>query len=268
MKTEKNPIIEKLVNLSYTKGLYKFFTKTCAAVFLFVISILEKCNDTVSGKNARELVKSLWIVNHMKRKLEGISSISTSVHDNCVCAALRKLKDCICQKCYAYNQQSFQNGLREHNIINGIILRNVLIPVCAFKTLIILFPYLRIESFGDVANVTQARNYLRIIKAFPEKRCAIWSKTLPIWKQAIDIEGKPKNTTFVLSSRYINKPIAATILENYSFIDHIFTVYTKSYAKKHNIIINCGGRKCLECILSKKACYYRNTELYINELLK
>ena len=142
-----------------------------------------------------------------------------------------------------------------------------------FKALFLVFPYLRIESFGDVANVIQARNYIRIIKAFPEKRCAIWTKNIAIWDTAFKAEGgKPKNTTFVLSSPYMNKPVSRTILENFPFIDHVFTVYDKKYAKQHNIKINCGGRKCMECIIKKINCYYRvnkdNDTFYINELKK
>jgi len=267
---EKQPIMADVVNWFYSKGLYEFFCKTTAKLFSIVFAILNAIADpfSVSGKQAAGLVSCLWIVNHYKRKLEGISSISSSVHDNCKCAAWRKVKDCICQLCYAFNQQAYQTGLKEHNIINGLILRNVLLPVKAFKALTIVFPYLRIESFGDVANVIQARNYIRIIKAFPRKRCAIWSKNLEIWKQAIDAEGKPDNTTFVFSSPYLNKQVSRTILERYSFIDHIFTVYTKKYAKEHNITINCGGRKCLECIRKKINCYFRNDTLYINELEK
>lgn len=269
---ERVPIIEKEINFSYSKGMYRIFTQTCAKLFAIVVAILSSAKGlqlvSCTGEKARALVSCLWIVHHNKRKLAGIDSISTSVHDNCICAAYRKIKDCICQLCYAFNQQAFQTGLREHNIINGLVLRNVLIPVSAFKALAFIYPYIRIESFGDVANVIQARNYLRIIKAFPGKRCAIWSKSAAIWDKAIKAEGKPKNTTFVLSSPYLNKPIAKTILENFPFIDHVFTVYTKSYARKNNIVINCGGRKCLDCILKKKACYYRNTEFYINELQK
>jgi len=271
-KAAKKPILEIMIDLFYTKGLYVFFTKTVAAVAAVAIAILtglhKENKESAEGKKAIQLVKCLWLVNHYKRKLAGIVSISSSVHDNCFCAAWRKIKDCICAKCYAYNQQAYQTGLKEHNILNGIILRNILIPVKAFKVLQIVFPYLRIESFGDIANVTQARNYLRIIKAFPRKRCAIWSKNIETWNKAINIEGKPENTTFVLSSPIVNKPYDITIIDKYPFIDHIFTVFTKAYAKKHNININCGGLKCITCIKAKKACYYRNTEIFINELKK
>ena len=238
MKPEnRKPIIETELNLSYTKGFYQFYTQSVAKLFAICAKILESAKLTLI--EFCKLVSCIWIVNHMANKLEGISSISSSVHDNCFCKAWRNLKNCICSHCYAHNQQSYQTGLKEHNILNGIILRNVLIPVKAFKTLIIIFPYLRIESFGDVANVIQARNYIRIIKAFPKKRCAIWTKNIPIWEQAIKEEGKPNNTTFVLSSPYLNKPYDKSFTDKYDFIDHVFTVYEKAYAKQNNIVINC-----------------------------
>ncbi|MBR5087960.1 MAG: hypothetical protein IK093_00885, partial [Ruminiclostridium sp.] len=73
---------------------------------------------------------------------------------------------------------------------------------------------------------------------------------------------------YVVSSPFLNKPIPMDIIEKYPEIDHVFTVYTKKYAKENGIKINCGGKKCMECILKKINCYFRNTEFYINELKK
>lgn len=266
---ERKPILQIEVNLQASKGNYTFFCKNISRLVLIALSILNKVKQNTS--DYLQLVSALWIVNHTANKLEGISSVSSSVHDNCFCKARQVIANCICKHCYAYNQQSYQTGLKERNILNGLILRNVLIPTKYFKLLKILFPYLRIESFGDVQNVTQARNYLRIIKAFPNKRCAIWSKNKEVYKKAIQLEGKPQNTSYVHSSLFLNKPDEINLKE-YPFIDHVFTVYEKAYAKEHNIIINCGGKKCLECIKAKKNCYYKtsakNNTFFINELKK
>ena len=270
METTKKPIFTENLELPETKGIYAIYTKSVLKLWVIALGILKTiktATDKLKKTEYDSLVHCLWIVNHMANKLEGICSISSSVHDNLFCKCRQKIADCICRFCYAYNQQSYQTGLKEHNILNGIILRNIIIPVSEFKKLLILFPYLRIESFGDVQNVIQARNYIRIIKAFPEKRCAIWSKNIETWKKAFEIEGKPKNTTFVFSSSFLNKPENIN-KDKYPFVDHVFTVYTKDFARKNNITINCGGKKCMECILAKKNCYYRNTEFYINELKK
>lgn len=263
----KNALLTEQINLKGTKGVYTWFCKSVLSLYVSVIGLLNQANETYTSAEYTIFVHALWIVNHMSNKLEGICSISSSVHDNCFCKARQAIKNCICSHCYAHSQQQRHTGLKEHNILNGIILRNVLIPVKFFKLLVIIFPYLRIESFGDTANVIQARNYIRIIKAFPGKRCAIWSKNIAIWEKAFTAEGKPKNTTYVHSSSFMNKPDNID-LSRYWFVDHIFTVYDKQYAKEHNIIINCGGKKCLECIKAKKNCYFRNNILFVNELLK
>lgn len=269
MDTNKKPAFSADVNLFYSKGIYTFFAGTVAKLAAIALAILSAAGSIVTGSAAASLVACLWIVHHNARKLEGIDSISSSVFDNCFCKAWRKVKDCICAHCYAYNQQARQGGLREHNTLNGLILRNVLIPVAAFRRLPIFSEYIRIESFGDVANVIQARNYIRIIKAFPGKRCAAWSKNLAIWDKALKAEGgKPANLTFVASSPYMNKPVSADVLAKYDFIDHVFTVYEKAYAIKNNIVINCGGKKCMTCILEKTGCYFRGNNFYINELKK
>lgn len=244
----------------------RIFCKSVAILFSIAFQIIDPGHKLTSADFHR-LVSCLWIVNHQARKLAGICSISTSVLDNAFCKARRCIEGCICQHCYAERQQEYQAGLAEHNLLNGYILRNVLIPVSAFKSLLFIFPYLRIESFGDVENVTQARNYLRIIKAFPRIRCAIWSKNIEIWRQAIAWEGMPKNATYIHSSSYINRAEDPD-QKVYWFVDHVFTVYTKAFAAQNNITINCGGKKCLDCIRARKNCYYRNTERFINELKK
>lgn len=262
---ERTPIKTVEVNLSYTKGVYNFFCKSTVLILNAIMQILTKAKITKS--DFENIVRNIWIVNHFSNKLEGICSISTSVHDNCFCKIKQAIKDCICAFCYAFNQQSYQTGLKEHNILNGFILRNVLIPVQAFKGLQLVFPYLRIESFGDVANITQARNYIRIIKANPKKRCVIFSKNILIWEEAFKLEGKPKNTTYVHSSFHVNK-VDNIDLKRFDFVDHVFTVFTKEFAKANNVVINCGGKKCLECIKKKTGCFLKTDVLYINELKK
>lgn len=269
----KNDVPMVSVRLPETKADYRFFCKGLYKVLAFVVDLLNqavKDLSYVADSVFVALVKSIWIVHHAALKLEGIDSISSSVIDNIICQCRRKIKDCICKSCYADSQQRRNFGLQEHNIINGIIFRNILIPVKFFRILPIFSKYLRVESFGDVMNVIQARNYIRIIKAFPDRRSAIWSKNIGIWEKAFKIEGKPANCTYIHSSGTVNQ--VDEFATEYEFVDHIFTVYDKAYAKKHNIIINCGGRKCMECIIKRKNCYYRvnknNNTLYINELKK
>lgn len=276
-ENKKNVPVLNVPALLYSKNLVlKFLYNGLYKLLVSIVAILVKVSgyneltiteNALSMKDQITLVNGIWIVHHNALKLEGIDSISSSVLDNVLCWLRRNIENCVCKYCYAANQQKVQYALCEHGIINGLILRNCLLSVKALKNLALKTLFVRIESFGDVANVIQARNYIRIIKAFPRKHFAIWSKNPGIWKRAFDLEGKPNNCTYVHSSSKVNV-IDNIDTEKYYFVDHIFTVFTKAYATKHGIVINCGGRKCMECIKHKRNCYFRDGNLYINELKK
>lgn len=192
-------------------------------------------------------------------KLDGLQSISTCCLDNVFCIARMNKEDKyhICKHCYAASQQKRNFALTEHNIINGLILRTVLFPekfaaLVPFSTL-----YARIESFGDVGNVTQARNYTRIMKTHPAINFGVWSKNFGTWYFAFEKEnGKPENSTFVVSSERINKEELYQYEHHKNYIDHVFTVYEKGV----DVEINCGGRRCMDCIMNKKGCYFKPSE--------
>ena len=77
---------------------------------------------------------------------------------------------------------------------------------------------------------------------------------------------KPENFKLVLSSQYIN--VKADIPKEYAYlVDAVFTVYTKEFAKLHNITINCGARACLSCLRCYKD-FETGKVKEVNELLK
>ena len=223
------------------------------------------------------LVTAIWIVFHKSdennSKLDGGASVSTEVHDNVYCIARMKMAmeeiakqgwtDIICASCYAEAMQRQYAGLSNRNKLNGYILRNVLIPKKIWAKLNLgnaLF--YRVQSFGDVENVTEARNLLRSCPGCLP--CAIWSKNAGIWAEAFRLEGKPKNVMFVWSSLRINviEPVPECIRE---WVDHRFTVFSPDYLVKHpEIVINCGGRSCKSCLV----CYKKNDVFDIYEELK
>ena len=256
---------------------YNFYYDKNTDAMIIVCEIIDKLvNNQVMLTNKaideymNTLCSYLWIVNHDTNKLEGLNSLSTCCLDNMYCLDRIAKGDSICSHCYAANQQKAHSALAEHNMINGIILRNVLIPVKYWKK---NFPsvglnrFFRIESFGDTANKIQALNYIHFAKAVPKTSVAVWSKNHGIWHFAYMEEEKPKNMIYIASSYHINH-CDKHLINVYGFIDHIFTVYTKEYAKENNIQINCGGRKCYTCLLAGKNCYFKKTVVFINELLK
>lgn len=269
----------------FTAGNYAlFYAGTQKTLENAVKAISELLTGNVSEKRKNTLyyilVKSLWIVHHVNTidskgkehhsKLNGINSLSTCCLVNRFCLDRIKVGDNICSHCYAAAQQSQQYALQDHNIINSIILQNIVIPAKYWKKYINpadISKYFRIESFGDVANKTQAINYIEFVKAFPRVHFAAWSKNIGIWSFAFLQEGKPRNLSFVCSSLALNKA-ENYHKQTYDFIDHIFTVYEKDYITANNININCGGRACMECIKKHKGCYFTDTELNISEQLK
>lgn len=253
---------------------YRFYYPSNDKLLANVIAIVEQSyTRELTEIEYSFLVSCVWIVEHhntekSKSKLDGIKSISTCCLDNDFC--LFRMNDCnsICHDCYAGTQQERQHGLQEHNIVNGIILRNVAIPAKYWKQLALFNEsFARIESFGDVANETQTENYIEIMRAFENTTFAAWTKNVVIWFNALEKAGKPENMVFVVSS--CHKNVVINLAEKYAkYVDHVFTVYEKECIIKNNIGINCGGRACKECIAAKKNCYFRNTEYHIREELK
>jgi hypothetical protein len=121
--------------------------------------------------------------------------------------------------------------------------------------------YFRFESFGELVNTTQVRNYFAICRKNPYVRFAIWTKNAWIIDDALQNcnEKKPRNLIVVLSSIYLN----SKAMSPYPFVDKVFTVYTKEYAEEHGIDINCGHRNCVEC----GKCYNKNFVTEINEII-
>lgn len=270
------------IEFPYTSGNYALFYKgsnetlktACNAICILLNT--DKIPEYKKSELYKELITCLHITHHISTKkrhskLDGINSLSTCCLDNLYCIERIKCNDSICSHCYSATQQKTQLALQDRNTINGIILRNIVIPSKYWKRFINPFDltkFFRIESFGDIQNKTQALNYIEFIKAFPKIHFAIWSKNIGIWHFAFSESEKPKNCSFVYSCNKINI-CELHILKTYSFINHIFTVYDKKYISLHDITINCGGRCCLkDCIKKGKGCYFADTETIINESLK
>ena len=194
---------------------------------------------------------------YMTGKMEGITCLSTSNLCNPFCAARKDRKDMICSRCYADASCKNYKGLRDNMARNTEILTTNLLDTFPVINAMIF----RLEAFGDLVNCTQARNYLRLCKANPGVRFALWTKNPGILAQAIKLEGKPENLVCILSSAKFNETCDAS---RWSFIDKTFTVYDKATIATENIDINCGSRDCLTC----QRCYRHDTETDIREMLK
>lgn len=215
----------------------------------------------------RSQFMTIHVTNHSDNtKMAGIQSIGTTSLCNPICQKRKEQCDGVCAHCYADSLCKMRKNLNEHLIQNYEKLTSRLLSPTEAAAVPVTSLIARIESFGDVANVTQARNYLRIIRAHNWIQFGIWSKNFGIWHAAFKKEGKPKNCTYVHSSMNLNhQDEVPPLMKKYT--DHVFTVWTKDVYDdviKANPSSECAGLSCAKC----QKCYRRKGSLYINERLR
>lgn len=219
-------------------------------------------------RKTKNVVAGVHYTTNHTGKMAGLWGISTSVTLNPICQQRVKDGESVCSHCFSQRMWNPENGTyrkqrgcyeQNFRILTRHLLEGDELP--EFDPAQV--PLVRVESFGDVANVTQARNYIRIARNNPKCKVAAWTKNPGIWKRALEIEGKPENLQMVLSSRKLNEVDNA---ERWGFFDKVFTVYDKKAAE--NVDINCGARSCMAC----QRCYKKNPEgmrvMVVNEKLK
>lgn len=224
-------------------------------------SAIEICGRIYEMRKSKSAINfsPVCVSDYMSGKMQGIPSISSSCLANPICLKRMLDGDSICAHCFAETtlkrySDCGKNCLSNTYLLTESILENELLP--RFVNVAIV----RIESFGDVANVTQAINYCNICKVNPYVTFAWWTKNVSIVAKAFDIVGKPENVILVESSPKVNKAVEPSS----HYVDKVFTVYDKQYIIENNIDINCGARCCATC----RRCYNKNTESKVSEQLK
>lgn len=207
-----------------------------------------------------EALTGVHFTTNMSGKMEGMQSLSTSCLVNPLCMSRANDPNTICSHCYAIAQLERYTNNQPCFERNTNILTTEVFEVDTMPILNCL--YFRFEAFGDLVNATQVINYFNLCKKNPLVKFALWTKNPWIIDEAI-VAGneKPENLNIVYSSCILNERVNDAIVNKWSFIDKIFTVYDKSHPE---IDINCGNSKCIEC----RKCYEKNDIKYINELLK
>lgn len=258
-KNEKKAIqiakkIAQVNNTSFKKAYIRI-----AMMFRAVHNMGMKRDEVICMGNSRENNGINITINH-QGKMMGMYSLSTACCCNERCMRNAQIKGSICEHCFAMRQMEYQKSMKDPLIQNYKILTSEIID---WEDLpIINALYFRIESFGDVANVTQCINYMHLIQKNPNTFFAWWSKNMDIIDEMFRETGyeKPANVNFIQSSLMMNKGIRP----QYWFVDKVFTVFDDKTIKERNIDINCGARSCLKCHL----CYEKNDVVYVNEKKK
>ena len=199
------------------------------------------------------------VSDYMSGKMTNIPSISTSCVVNPICQARMKDPTSICAECFANGVVKRYSELGKNLESNYYLLTTSVLPESELPRFKESVQVVRIESFGDVANVTQAINYINICKANPHVVFAWWSKNTKIINAAFDLVGKPRNVIMVESSEKLN--VQKELSANF---DKVFTVYDEAHIVGQNIDINCGARSCDTC----RRCYSHDTAVVVKERLK
>lgn len=232
-------------------------------------NIIEKIKARQPLTDAEKMAYINYSITTHNGKMTGIPSISTSCLCNPHCMARSQDPELICYNCYAMGYCDYRKSLREKLKTNTIFYTTYDIPKTAVPLINTL--YFRFESFGDLVNETQVKNYFTIARVNKNVNCALWTKNPWIIKKAIENGAKkPSNLKIIYSIPEINKVITIetynAIKKEYPFIDAIFTVHDKKSINENGININCGGKSCMECGFN---CYRKSCRIrLINEMEK
>jgi len=222
-------------------------------------------NSRKTNKEQEFIFSGLKFTTNHTGKMEGMYSLSTSVLLNENCRERAKNPLTICSKCYAKKMTHNYKDLEKCLEQNTEILTSSIIPVEKL-------PYInahsfRLEAFGDLINSNQVINYFNLCKKNSSVHFAIWTKNPFIISNAIS-KGykKPANLIVIYSSPFIDKKVTLEeIQKHFPFVDKVFTVYSsEETAAANNATINCGSKKCIECL----NCYRKTGNDEISELLK
>ena len=227
-----------------------------AMMFRAIHDMSIKKDEVICMQNSRQN-NGLNITIQHTGKMMGMYSLSTACFCNSRCLRNKEIKGSICEKCFAFRQTEFQKSMKDFLVQNYKILTTEIIDWDDLPVINAL--YFRFESFGDLANVTQAINYMHIIQKNPNTFFGWWSKNMDIVNEMFQQTGyeKPANVNFIESSLFENKAKHPS----YWFVDKVFTVFDKETIAERGININCGARSCLKCLL----CYTKNDVVYVNE---
>ena len=204
-------------------------------------------------KNSTPGTRQVIIYDHIcfnhDAKMQGVISLSTYIGKNPFCIArCNNCDNAICKYCYAASLTNQRYHLKMKLIRIMAILTNV--ELCRDDIPVIPeneYKYFRFESFGDLNNKLQFKNYNLMAAVNPDINFTIWTKNPGIIQACIN-DGLVLSNNLVigLSSLYLNTP-ELNKAQKYPFIRFLFTVYDDQFIKDNNIVINCGAKHCISC---------------------
>lgn len=203
----------------------------------------------------------------MGGKLDGIAGVNTSALDNAFCEHMAKNEKSICSKCYSRKMlESYRANCRPAFNKNAEILANDLMYEEEIKPCNKNVKYIRFSAHGELINLVHLYNCFQISKVNKEKICTLFTKRIDLLKQ-INQSEIPENMIIIYSNPLIDSPLSEEYIKDLQIVlnvNKVFNVFTKKYSMDKGISINCGGKKCKDCLV----CYSPNKINVINELIK
>lgn len=223
-----------------------------------VRAILEKSNDELTALDRFALLQIYRPSFHKSGKIENAMSFDSTATNCDFCKLMREAakenKLHICGYCYDYSQE---HGFKGANVINRHTLNMIIMSEVEFtvdELRVLNVAYInRVNSSGDVPNVTYAKNMLKLCFAFPSVRFGFWAKNTAAVVAACDELGKPSNVKLIQSSPIIGKAVKLA-----PYFDVVFVVYLTKEATEKAIAAGakeCNGKKCKACGFK---CYLEN----------
>lgn len=223
---------------------------------------------------ARIQINSQDTINITKHsgKMEGLRSLSTYKNFNENCKRLAQNKLSICSHCYV------DKNIKRYSTKEGNALENALVDNHKLLTSRLLTKeeiirlnlfndvYFRFESFGDLNNEIQLRNYVNIAKHYKNTNFALFTKHYNIVYKFVKENKMPNNINLVLSGIFLNNPFNTAIVDyikKYHKNTITFVVYDEETAEETNTRINCQ-KKCNTCL----NCYKKGKKFDVVEKLK
>jgi len=216
-------------------------------------------NECVKCDQHRINARSELKMSVMTGKMQGIPALNTSPLDNPFCKIMSKNKNVVCGSCYSNRSlRRFGYNVREKFRRNGVLMSTSLLSGVDIPD--VNANYIRIHAHGEILNKIHFLNILLFSLRNENSTVALWTKRKDIVSPLLHLI--PKNLILVYSEPLLN-PTTETIPKGF---DKIFSVYTKEFVKKNtDVEINCGSRKCMECL----RCYKKDNGVnYIRELRK
>ena len=193
---------------------------------------------------------------NMTGKLLGLQAISTNTRSNPFCQKMSQGGDnIICSKCYsmATLKRGYYPSLEPALEHNSTLLLKPLEPE-QFPKFKRKTEYIRFNAHGELLNETHLDNYIKITRANPDKKFALWSKRIPIVRKYFKNRDIPENLRLVYSNPVIKKVMSEPPVPFHKSFNNV-TDDTEQ---------NCTGQKCKDCLL----CYTVNNVTTIVEKVK